>query len=222
MAEKAFELPFYDSKLKEWLVRCKVEPSEKNVEALAQLLGKEIQGAVRAVVRYLVMPYRHLSRSSTTSTKKPKGRTIQPIDVLVAMETVHEGKVPKPLLQGKTAMDLVLPKSSFNRAIRELGSMMIGGKGGKGGKDGKDGKDDMPHLRWGLEALAMIQRGVEWYVRTQVDKARAQSKRYYNDTTYAHGIKPARSRSRPKPQKPRGRSKAKSNLPTSNVYRYLK
>jgi len=221
MADKAFELPFYDSKLKEWLVRCKVEPSEVNVEALAQLLGKEIQEVVASVIRYLIMPFRHASRSSTKSNKKPKGRTIQATDVLVAMQTVHGGNVPIPLLQGKTVMHLVLPKSSFNRAIRELGSMMIEAPGNR---------DEMPRLRWGLEALAMIQREVEWYVRTQVDKARAQSKRYYNDKTYAYSIKVRpRSKSRSSTtnkksgkRKTRGRSKAKDNLPTSNVYRYLK
>lgn len=238
--KESFELPFYDSKLQEWLVRSKVDPSEANVEALAQLLGKEMQEMVKVVVRYLLLPYRHASRSSISSTssskrKKPKGRTIQPTDVLVAMETIHEGSIPKPILQdkpippAKTSMRIVLPKSSFNKTIRSLGSRMV--KALEGGSAGS-----LPSLRWGLEALAMIHRGVEWYVQKRLDLARTQAKRYYktesssSDKTEKIKLKPARARSRSsslstkeKPlKKPRGRSKAKEETPTANVYRYLK
>ena len=218
---KAFELPFYDSKLKEWLTRSRVEPSERNVEALAQLLGKEIQMTVRAVVRYHIMPYFMQARLASRSSTKAKGRTIHPTDVLVAMETHHDGTIPKSLLQN-TDMDTVLPKSSFNRAIKDLGMITIQATL-------KDcDPENLPRLRWSLKALAMVQREVEWYVRTRLDKARAASKRYYNDKTYAHGVKPARSRSksrstskRPKTKRSK-RSKEKDALPTSNVYRYLK
>lgn len=232
--KESFELPFYDSKLREWLVRSKVDPSGHNVEALAQLLGKEMQDMVKVVVRYLLLPYRHASRSSISSTsssktKTPKGRTIQSTDVLVAVETVHEGSIPKPILQAKTPMRIVLPKSSFNKAIRSLGSRMV--KALEGGSTGS-----LPLLRWGLEALAMIHRGVEWYVQKRLDLARTQAKRYYktestsSDKTDKIKLKPARARSRSsslsvkeKPlKKPRGRSKAKKETPTANVYRYLK
>lgn len=209
-----FELPFYETKLNEWLVASRVEPSEENVAALAQLLGTVIQTFVKAIVKYVALPYKSSSRPTQSKSKNPKGegRTIQPNDILFALETIYDGKIPKPVLQAKTAMRTILPKSSFNRAVRSLGDIML--------------KIDSLRLRWGLEALAMIQRGVEWYVRTRIEKAKVQSKRYYNDKSYSvhsHVRRRSRSTSRSKSRgRKRGRSKATKPLPTSNVYRYLK
>jgi hypothetical protein len=151
----------------------------------------------------------------------------------VAMETVHLGSIPKSVLQQKplSSTALVLPKSSFNRAIRSLGLIAVNSMNKS---TSNEGGVKLPKLRWGLQALAMIQRGVEWYVQSRLNEARAQSKRYYNDTLYTGStrakIKPARPHSRsptrssgtPKRKTPGGRSKRSEPHPTSNVYRYLK